>query len=273
MVVRAAGGPSRRLLEAGHPQGAALLRPLRHDGLHLGRDRPVPRVVSPPARDPGRRVDAGLFLSPWVAPLLARAAPEAKLLLLLRDPVDRFRSGLDHAARSGRAASGSVIVDAVERGYYDRALTQWLEHFDPAQLLVLQYERCAADPAGVLAATFEFLGLADVAVPAASRPRSGGPGYALDDDARARLVELYAPDVAALSRAAPGDRRRPLGRTSPTWPMRCRRRRDPETRGARRPDGDSWGARPSGRAPRPTVRGRWPTRSSLLWACWSFRAE
>ena len=143
------------------------------------------------------------FSSPWVAPLLARAAPEAKLLLLLRDPVDRFRSGLDHAARSGRAASGSVIVDAVERGYYDRALTQWLEHFDPAQLLVLQYERCAADPAGVLAATFEFLGLADVDVPAASRPSSGGPGYALDDDARARLVELYAPDVAALCARRP----------------------------------------------------------------------
>jgi hypothetical protein len=138
------------------------------------------------------------FSAPWVAPLLARAAPQAKLLLLLRDPVERFLSGLDHEARSGRAASGSVIVDAVDRGYYDRALTQWLEHFDPAQLLVLQYERCAVDRDSALAQTFEFLGLADAAVTAEAHSRSGRPGYALGDDARARLVELYASDVAAL---------------------------------------------------------------------------
>jgi hypothetical protein len=138
------------------------------------------------------------FSQPWVAPLLARAAPQAKLLLLLRDPVERFVSGLDHAARSGRSASGSIIVEAVERGYYYRALNQWLEHFDPDQLLVLQYERCATDPGRALAATFEFLGLADVTVPEVSRPRSSGHGYTLADDARARLVELYAPDVAAL---------------------------------------------------------------------------
>lgn len=143
------------------------------------------------------------FSSPWVAPLLARAAPQAKLLLLLRDPVERFLSGLDHAARSGRAASGSVIVEAIEWGYYDRALTHWLEHFDPAQLLVLQYERCVADPGRALAATFEFLGLSDASVPVVSRPRSGGSGYALDDDARARLVELYAADVAALCARQP----------------------------------------------------------------------
>jgi hypothetical protein len=143
------------------------------------------------------------FSSPWVAPLLAQAAPQAKLLLLLRDPVERFRSGLDHAARSGRAASGSVIVDTVERGYYDRALTQWLEHFDPGQLLVLQYERCTVDPVGALATTFRFLGLPDAAMPAESQARSGGPGHALDDDARARLVEIYAPDVAALCARCP----------------------------------------------------------------------
>jgi hypothetical protein len=143
------------------------------------------------------------FSSPWVAPLLALAAPQAKLLLLLRDPVDRYVSGLDHAARSGRAASGSVIVDAVERGYYNRALAQWLDYFDPAQMLMLQYERCVADPPGLLAATFDFLGLADVAVPAVSRPRSGGESHTLDNDTRSRLVELYAPDVAALCAQRP----------------------------------------------------------------------
>jgi hypothetical protein len=143
------------------------------------------------------------FSSPWVPPLLARAAPQAKLLLILRDPVERFRSGLEHAARSGGAASGSVIVDAVARGYYDRALTQWLEHFDPAQLLLLQYERCVADPAGMLAVTFEFLGLTNVAVPAVSDRRPSSSGDALNDDTRARLVELYAPDVAALCARRP----------------------------------------------------------------------
>jgi hypothetical protein len=95
----------------------------------------------------------------------------------------------------------------VQRGCYHQTLTPWWEHFDPTRVLVLQYERCVADLRGQLAATFTFLGLteyhvSDVELPPQSE--SGSVGSAsLPDDARRRLVELYAPDVEQLAARLP----------------------------------------------------------------------
>ena len=49
--------------------------------------------------------------------------------------------------------------DAIARGFYDDALRRWIAYFPPEQILVLQYERCVADPTGQLARTYRFLGL------------------------------------------------------------------------------------------------------------------
>ncbi len=145
------------------------------------------------------------FAYPWVPPLLKKAAPNARLLLLLRDPVERFRSGLDHLDRMGTPRDGTAIADAVQRGFYDRALGVWLEHFDAGQLLVLQHERCVADRDAQLDRTFEHLGLAahrpwDTEQPA--RPPTSRRA-ALDDEVTEQLVRLYAPDVAGLSARLP----------------------------------------------------------------------
>ena len=145
------------------------------------------------------------FAYPWVPPLLARAAPDTRLLLLLRDPVERFRSGLDHHARMGQPRDGAAIADAVQRGFYDRALGGWLEHFDRDRLLVLQHEQCTKDPHGELERTFRHLGLAPHHPPDALRP---GPTSSLtrrplDPDVRDQLVHLYAPDITALADRLP----------------------------------------------------------------------
>jgi hypothetical protein len=138
---------------------------------------------------------------PWVAPLLAAAAPEARLLLMLRDPVERFRSGLAHQLRHRASPTGATVAEAVTRGFYDAALSRWCGHFAPDRILVLQYERCAEDPAGELARSYRFLGLDDgFRPPHLTRPVSPTTeGRApLDDDARRRLVDTYVPDVRAL---------------------------------------------------------------------------
>jgi hypothetical protein len=150
------------------------------------------------------------FGLPWAPLLLKGAAPDVRLLLLLRDPVERFRSGLAHRRRMGESTGPSAVNDAVQRGYYHRLLADWLAHFDRSQLLILQYERCVADPAGQLRATFRFLGLADSdlphpapVLPAAPRavvPESPG---ALDPTVRRRLVSLYTSDVSNLARMLP----------------------------------------------------------------------
>lgn len=146
---------------------------------------------------------------PWVPPLLARCAPETRLLVILRDPVERLRSGLAHEQLAPAAHLGSAVTEAVERGRYAEALRRWQATGLP--LLVLQYERCVADPAGQLARTYRFLGLDDSFRPAdlarAASP-TRRPKVALSDDARRRLVALYAEDVAETARLVPDlDRR------------------------------------------------------------------
>lgn len=143
---------------------------------------------------------------PWVPALLQRAAPDARLLVLLRDPVERYRSGLDHDARAGYPTDARSIADAVQRGFYHRALADWLAVFDAEQLLVLQYERCVRDTEGQLDRTFRHLGLVTPhrPVPSVSPDRTRAEHRTeLADDLRERLVDLYAADVAALAADVP----------------------------------------------------------------------
>ena len=141
---------------------------------------------------------------PWVPPLLAKSAPEARLLLLVRDPVERFRSGLSHHRRHTGRLTADVHADAVARGLYGRYLEQWLEHFPPDRVLVLQYEQCAADPSGQLERTYRFLGLSPFSPPGMlTRVSASGELVALDRDVRRRLADVYASDVRLLSTLAP----------------------------------------------------------------------
>ncbi len=96
----------------------------------------------------------------WTPRLLARAAPAAKLLIMFRDPVERFRSGVPH--RLSRAADPrikAVTADAIERGRYATQLRRVLAYHDESRLLILQYEKCVADPAGQYRRTLSFLGV------------------------------------------------------------------------------------------------------------------
>lgn len=143
---------------------------------------------------------------PWVPALLAEAAPAARVLVLLRDPVERFRSGIDHHGRhAGGRPTAAAVTEAVDRGMYHRSLERWYGCFRPEQILVLQYERCVADPAGQLAETYRFLGLESFVPDGLRRPvnATGRPGT-LDAGVRSRLVDLYRSDVLALADSHPG---------------------------------------------------------------------
>jgi hypothetical protein len=141
---------------------------------------------------------------PWVPPLVSLAAPQAKLLVLLRDPVDRVSSGLAHARRDRGRITLADQKDAVVRGFYHEPLRWWLRHFAREQVLVLQFERCLHDPVGQISRTYEFLEL-DPFVPQTLEekvnPSSDVPR--MDEDIRKRLIELYLPDVRALCKSFP----------------------------------------------------------------------
>jgi hypothetical protein len=149
----------------------------------------------------------GYMASAWVPALLAIAAPEARLLVMVRDPVERLRIDLDQRTEGQVSHIGSHIGGAVDRGYYAAQLRRVLEHFPSEQVLVLQTERCLADPADSLASTYRFLGVDDGFVPSAARVPdrlTSAPSTGIDADTAGRLAELYAADVADLESLVPG---------------------------------------------------------------------
>lgn len=142
----------------------------------------------------------------WVPPLLAAAAPGAKWLVLLRDPVDRYVSGLAHDLARGAPDHPLVAGDAFARGLYARQIERVLAHIDPTHLLVLQYERCRADVAGQLRRTHSFLGL-DPTDPPEAADEPVNPTRTTKPDVppavRGQLLEAYRADAERLVTLVP----------------------------------------------------------------------
>jgi len=156
----------------------------------------------------------------WVPPMVKLAAPDARAIVLLRDPVERYISGLSHMDRGGLVDAEDdtgavrvfgdrvrVVTDAIERGRYATQIEWLLEQYPPERLLVLQYEACAADAAGQLAKTFEFLGLSPHALPAdeLARPRNKAKleKVSVPDEHLALLSRYYGPEVQRLRKLVP----------------------------------------------------------------------
>jgi hypothetical protein len=142
---------------------------------------------------------------PWVPALMGRVAPDVRVLVVLRDPVERFRSGISHQLRNGAKRTGSSVTEAVDRGFYDRQLAAWETYADAGRLLVLQYEQCVSAPEEQLVKTYRFLGLDDNFRPQNlnARVNETSDSMVIDAEVRNRLVDLYTPDVMALVKRCP----------------------------------------------------------------------
>lgn len=147
----------------------------------------------------------------WSLRLLARAAPDARLLLMLRDPVERFRSGmakqLRKVARHDVPPHPDALAEAVFRGLYHDQLRRVFSFFDRERVLVLQYERCARDPFDQMDATLRFLGLEPFDEPperlTGARRRAAHEKPTLTDAMREDLVEHFREDVARVAELCP----------------------------------------------------------------------
>ncbi len=105
----------------------------------------------------------------WILELVSRSAPAAKVLILLRSPVPRFLSHLNHIRTSGRIVDTHSLRRSIESSLYFDRLSDVFAVFPADRVLVLQYERCRADPDGELRRTFDFLDLDPGLVPAQER--------------------------------------------------------------------------------------------------------
>jgi hypothetical protein len=145
-----------------------------------------------------------VYLSSADAPALVRdAVPRARLVAVLRDPVERAYSDyclhrswgteplsfadavsaeLDHAGPVGGRMRGYVMT-----GLYGRSLTRWLDRFAREQLGVWLYEELEADPGKLVSEIFAFLGV-DPSFRAATTARRNASRH----EPRSRTVDRLA---------------------------------------------------------------------------------
>ncbi|HSC30104.1 MAG TPA: sulfotransferase [Gemmatimonadaceae bacterium] len=110
---------------------------------------------------------------------MARLLPEAKFIVLLRDPVKRawshyldelakgdgrealsFRDALSaESERSTRSAYARLHLSYRARGYYDDVMRDFLTHVPRERLLVLTLEQMGAAPRETLQTVYRFIGV------------------------------------------------------------------------------------------------------------------
>ena len=173
--------------------------------------------------EPGLNIDASPYylFHPAVPARMHSLLPEAKLIVLLRDPVRRAYSHYWHERDKGREslsfedaiaaeparlglseaqlASGEIEVSRehqlhsyLARGRYAEQLERWFAVYPRERVLVLRFEDFVGAPLAGLNRTLEFLGLSPMAQLdlEARNTREYPP---MSDQAAAQLREYYAP--------------------------------------------------------------------------------
>ncbi|HSC35336.1 MAG TPA: sulfotransferase domain-containing protein [Thermodesulfobacteriota bacterium] len=155
---------------------------------------------------------------PLALDYLAGAAPETKILIILRNPIDRFISHLNQfkSVYSERFDLGTdlnhmvelfwVFPDSITQSSLSFPLSRLLSLFERDQILILQYEKCKLDIYTEISRTYKFLGIDDGYKPA----NPGRPVNRIEhkipditEEERERLAGYYSPDVQAMKKLFP----------------------------------------------------------------------
>ena len=108
------------------------------------------------------------YLNSSEAPARVKAYnPDAKLLVSLRQPVDRAISNHRHDVRIGLFTGKDMSLEAglannpayIDQGLYAKHLSAWLEHFPREQLKVVLLDDIKMDALATARSVYEFLGI------------------------------------------------------------------------------------------------------------------
>jgi hypothetical protein len=165
---------------------------------------------------------------PLVAQRVASDLPDARLIALLRNPIDRAVSHHNHELGDGyedlpleeaierederlRGEEERIVADPgyksfshqhhsyLARGRYAEQLKRWFEHFDRDRILVLGAEELFEDPKSCAEQAQEFLGLRPV-LPRDLSPRNDRSYAPVDTGLRKRLRAYFEPHNVRLYR-------------------------------------------------------------------------
>ncbi len=159
---------------------------------------------------------------PAVPARAAQLLPAARLVAVLRNPVDRALSHHQHEVRAGREPL--PFAEAIEReserlageeerllaepdyyslahhrhsytrrGIYIEQLRRWSQYYPRSQMLVLQSEWLFRDPAAATAAVHNFLGLRPTPLEQYRPFLQGNYDASIPGELRAKLVSYFEP--------------------------------------------------------------------------------
>jgi Sulfotransferase domain len=169
-----------------------------------------------PRWEDGRRTitgEASPYMAHRLVPMrMAEVVPEARLIALLRNPVERAYSDYQMVARKerehktfeeaigleegGDRAGLDDDSEYLTRGVYIDQLLRWTEFFDKEQLLVLKSEDFFENPQDNLQPVLEFLGLPEWDLKAWTlryRRNKGTYEEGMNPATRRRLEEYFEP--------------------------------------------------------------------------------
>ena len=140
---------------------------------------------------------------------IAEVAPNARILIILRNPVDRLISFLNgssywisryHFNPEQQYVFNSFYVypRAMKSSLYADDLRQLLRYFDREHILIHQYEKCKIDPLHEIAHTYRFLGVDEGFQPQSIKRWINRKKYIiprLNPEERQFLVDYFAEDV------------------------------------------------------------------------------
>ncbi len=169
---------------------------------------------------------------PKVPQQVAQAVPDAKLIVLLRNPVERAYSHFAQMVEKGwETRSFQQAIDDelsliqhgksplyhiddpwkhahhsyLSRGIYSEQLKRWFALYPPERFLILKSEDFFTDPAAAVNATLEFMGLAREGYSADSFPTYNPGRYESDMPPviRAQLHDFFLPHNRTLHEIVP----------------------------------------------------------------------
>lgn len=139
---------------------------------------------------------------------IAEHIPDARLIAILRNPIDRAVSSLFNLMHGGKAPilpvdeALTMILDGtmqrgwpmsqlvLEYGLYQKHLDRYLEHFDRKQMLILLHDDLRADAIAVVRRMYEFLGVEAGYQPSTLQRRPMAAPYSLS---RLRILRAMQP--------------------------------------------------------------------------------
>ena len=103
--------------------------------------------------------------------------PDMKIVVSLRDPVERVLSQHRHMVGLGRVPSADLSLEAalatnptyVDQGFYHRHLRRWTDRFGLERLHAILLEDIRSDPAAVARGLYQFVGVGADHAPASLR--------------------------------------------------------------------------------------------------------